>query len=391
MAETTKISHLEGLRGIAAIIVILSHFVVGFYPALYNGHTSETHTTIQAETYIYDTPLNIFYAGNFAVCIFFVISGFVLSHKFFKEKIKRSNDQTITEMAITRYFRLLPLILFSIVTAYIILKSSLFFNQDAGTITKSTWWLSARYNFSANFTEMLRQAFFDVFFLNKTSYNGLLWTITYEFYGSFTIFGILYLLGNNKIRYFIYGILIIFLADSYYGAFIYGLLLSDIYNNHFYIIDKLKTTALIIFTIGLIIGAYPPIKPSITSIYNYLEVTDLNSMVFYHNLGALLITISIFSSTRLQAFFSKKPFTYLGKISFATYVIHLIIICSLSSYIFLQLNKILNYHVTFLITFSTSIIAIITSAHFMQKYIDQPGVKMSKSAYSKLEHLLSKT
>jgi len=389
MTETTKIIHLEGLRGIAAIIVILSHFVVGFYPALYNGNTEEMHTESKIESTIYDTPLNLPYAGNFAVCIFFVISGFVLSNRFFLTQ----NKKTIIEMAIRRYFRLLLPVLFSIVLAYVLLKSSLFFNIEVGEITHSTWWLSKFYNFSANFIGMLKQGFFGVFFKNETSYNTLLWTMTYEIYGSLTIFATLYFFGNSKIRHIVYIILIILLIDTYYSAFIYGLLLSDIYNKNYNSIECWKPKLYIIpilLIVGLLIGAYPPITPSITSIYNYINLTNFNSMILYHNIGALMVTASILISTRLKEIFSIKMLTHIGRISFSTYIIHLIIICSLSSYIFLTLSKFLSYNINFVITFIVSIIVIFISAHLIHKFIDHPGIKFSKLLYSKIENFIYK-
>jgi len=370
-------------------MVIFSHFVVGFYPALYNGHIQETHTSSQIETSIYDTPLNLPYAGNFAVCIFFVISGFVLSNKFFQTQ----NKKTIIEMAIRRYFRLLFPVLFSIALSYTFIKFSLFFNKETGQITHSAWWLSKFYNFSANFTEMLKQGFFGVFFKNETSYNPLLWTITYEIYGSFIIFTTLYLFGNSKIRHIVYIILIILLIDTYYSTFIYGLFLSDIYNKNPHSIDDWKSKSYIIpilLIVGLLIGAYPPVTPSTTSIYNYIKLTNLNSMILYHNIGALMVTTSILISTKLKEIFSIKTLTYIGKISFSTYIIHLIIICSLSSYIFLTLSKFLSYNTNFIITFTISIITILTSAHLIHKFIDNPGIKFSKSLYSKIENFIHK-
>ena len=32
-----KILYLDGIRGIAAMNVLLTHFIVAFYPAMYNG------------------------------------------------------------------------------------------------------------------------------------------------------------------------------------------------------------------------------------------------------------------------------------------------------------------------------------------------------------------
>src|ERR1022692_3981596 len=62
-----KIQHLEGLRGIAAVQVVLLHFVTGFLP-----NTAE-HAV---------PPLPVLWDGHTAVYVFFLISGAVLTPSF---------------------------------------------------------------------------------------------------------------------------------------------------------------------------------------------------------------------------------------------------------------------------------------------------------------------
>ena len=38
-----KVQYLNGLRGMAALIVVFNHFVDGFLPALHSGNINETH------------------------------------------------------------------------------------------------------------------------------------------------------------------------------------------------------------------------------------------------------------------------------------------------------------------------------------------------------------
>ena len=77
-----KVKYLEGIRGFAAFIVVIFHFIGNFHPASIYG-TSNTHVKGNVEHLFAMTPLNVLYSGSLAVCIFFVLSGFVLSMKFF--------------------------------------------------------------------------------------------------------------------------------------------------------------------------------------------------------------------------------------------------------------------------------------------------------------------
>jgi peptidoglycan/LPS O-acetylase OafA/YrhL len=62
-----KVQYLEGLRGIAAMQVVLMHFVIGFMP------DTARHAW---------PPLNVLFDGHTAVYVFFLISGAVLTPSF---------------------------------------------------------------------------------------------------------------------------------------------------------------------------------------------------------------------------------------------------------------------------------------------------------------------
>ena len=73
---------LDGIRGIACLIVLISHFMQFFLPSVFVQNQIDHY----GEKYISETPFNILYNGHFAVMLFFVLSGMVLSIPFFKGK-----------------------------------------------------------------------------------------------------------------------------------------------------------------------------------------------------------------------------------------------------------------------------------------------------------------
>ncbi|WP_269850238.1 acyltransferase family protein [Methanosarcina horonobensis] len=79
---TEKISYLDGLRGIAAVNVMIMHFFVALAPAMIYGSELPSHFG-NLDHLFSTTPLGLIGAGNFSVCIFFVLSGYVLTQKFF--------------------------------------------------------------------------------------------------------------------------------------------------------------------------------------------------------------------------------------------------------------------------------------------------------------------
>lgn len=78
-AANTRISSLDGLRGIAALIVLIHHSLLTI-PVLaapyYSGSPAESGTIAW---WMIHTPLHLLWEGKAAVYIFFILSGFVLT------------------------------------------------------------------------------------------------------------------------------------------------------------------------------------------------------------------------------------------------------------------------------------------------------------------------
>jgi peptidoglycan/LPS O-acetylase OafA/YrhL len=77
---TSRDTALDGLRGIAALVVLTSHLLVASVPTLANATRSpgSEHASGVDWALIY-TPLHAFWGGTEAVIVFFVLSGFVLA------------------------------------------------------------------------------------------------------------------------------------------------------------------------------------------------------------------------------------------------------------------------------------------------------------------------
>ena len=115
MDTTEKISYLDGLRGVAAINVLIMHFFIVLAPALI--YTSRMPARMgNFEQYFTATPLGLIGAGNFSVCIFFVLSGYVLTQKYFKTKDKN----IILSSALRRYIRLFIPVLAVIIFSFLL-------------------------------------------------------------------------------------------------------------------------------------------------------------------------------------------------------------------------------------------------------------------------------
>jgi len=379
-----KIQYLDGIRGLAALAVVMNHFVLAFYPALFSGNDSHTHLKAGQELFISGSIFNLFYNGNFAVGIFFVLSGFLLSYRFFLQK----DSEILTESAIKRYVRLVVPVSYSILFAFILMKFSLFYNQQAAEISGS-YWLGGFWRFTPNLLEALDQIFVGTFFSNVFAYNVTLWTIAFEFTGSLMVLSFLALFGKVKNRYLVYGLAIIFFFQTYYLAFILGVILSDIVAHKDGLMSKLDRSKILrtgLLLVGVFLGSYPSTGRDVAgTTYAFLNSTFFNEpAIFYHALGAFLVILVLFDSKRMQRIFSFRPFVFLGEISFAMYLLHFIILGSFTSFIFLQLAPHLSYSYAVLSASGLSIGLILIVSYIMATYVDRRAVYLSKLLYERV-------
>ncbi|WP_158534772.1 acyltransferase family protein [Romboutsia maritimum] len=379
--QSGRIKYIDGLRGICALIVVMSHFMVAFFPSSYWGASLPSHTLYNLDTYLAQSPLSLFYAGNYAVCIFFIISGFVLSKNYY------ANNQKINKLATTRYLRLCIPILFSTLIIFIFMKFSIFKSIQASNITGSIW-LQNLYNFNPNFGDMLKVTLFDVFFLGSGKYNTVLWMMSILFYGSFLTIFITMLWSNIKNRHIIYlilGIIFFKLNKIYYISFILGIVLSDLDTNHKNIINKITGNLYCMFMIilGIYLGCYPTGITPTNTFYSWLNIGE-QSYLIYHILGAFMVVLGVICCKKIQIILSKTIFQYLGKLSFSIFLVHIIILSSFSCNIFIKVwNLTQRYQFSFIISFIPSIIIIIGFSHLFYKLIEQNLNKMVSKTYDK--------
>lgn len=354
--QSSRIIHLEGLRGVAAFAVVLSHYYYGWYESNSEG----LYWIIKL---ILKSPLALFWDGRFAVCIFFVLSGYVLTHKFFCSKDK----SVIVSGALRRYIRLALPASFSILFAWALLHQNLFYNQEVSHITKSVWF-SEYWNFDSSLSEAIMQGFYSIFFSGSSHpYNSVLWTMKSEFLGSFIVFACCLGFGTYPRRWFIYlALSIILLSKPFLEAFLFGMILSDVFSIKSELLTRLSSNGFTMFIFGLILAYVSPQFPQSYSIYITL-------------LASVIVVYSIHIDSKLINIFSNSCNAYLGKISFSLYLMHWPICGSVSCYLFIVLfNKTQLYHFSFIISFIVGLIITFIASHIVWKYVDRSAIKFSR-------------
>jgi len=366
-----KILYLEGLRGIAALIVLFGHLKAlcflaeeaKFYTLIHKLHLGKF-----IDTFIINV-IQLSFNGEISVWIFWTLSSYVISILFFKST--ENYDKVIIAYFSKRYIRLCIPVLFSVLLAYALLKFGLMYNKNSAL---QNGWSETFYLFEPNFFKAMFSALFDAFFNYKPSetYNPVIWTIQYEFLGSLFTFAIFGIIRHNSKRYILYFVILLVLLKLnlfWLCAFVVGHILSD-----YDFSDMNNKTTLKVRQIENKINKYRYFNFAISIlliVFNNFICAKLNMKYELQNLilSSFIVYMCLRNDIYKRIFSSKFPY-WLGKLSFSFYLIHVPIICSLTAYLILINNTLSGK----LFAVGVTMIVVFISAHFFTKYIDKQSV-----------------
>jgi peptidoglycan/LPS O-acetylase OafA/YrhL len=318
-----RLHFLDGLRGWAALVVLLSHlFQIWLIPL-----ASPALMPI-----INYTPFGVLMDGGFAVFVFFGVSGFALGYPVVTAT---SRYRTLAILALTRYTRLTIPILASCLFAQVLWSAGLLFNHQAGEQSPNSW-VSFFYNFSPLPGEIWRFALWDVYlnFNQARSWNGVLWTMSIEWLGSFYLFALL-LIPVRWLRILgAIGLSVVFCQSPYFGFFC-GYLLAEA-SLHFGWVNQTEGSGRRAWA-GLALIA----TCVVAQIFSRINLAELQRAPDLHaiqvNLTVAVGMLGIVLSSAARSFLSTRTSTFLGDISFSLYLVHLPIIFSFGCGLYLLL------------------------------------------------------
>jgi peptidoglycan/LPS O-acetylase OafA/YrhL len=353
---------LDGLRGLAAFLVCIHHNQLWAHGDRGNL-IFENSFGYEGRRYFAALPFVrlLFSGGHFAVAIFFVISGYVLSVKslnLIQGGKAVSAAETIGSALFRRWLRLyLPIIVvtFSWVCFRHWTKIWVDLHEMTGTLREDiTQWYYTFKNYSFVFTDNILE-FTELYHLH-------LWSIPIEFKGSIIVFTTLSALSRctknarlwceaGLIFYFLY------IVDGYYGAmFTAGMLLCDLdllaQGNQlpriFTAFSGFKEFIFFhLFIFALYLGGVPGYdKPDLKHEtllskspgwiwLSYLKPQAVfDAKWFYLFWAAFLVVGSVPRLPWLKRFFETRFCQYLARISFALYLVHGLVIWTLGDRLF---------------------------------------------------------
>jgi peptidoglycan/LPS O-acetylase OafA/YrhL len=347
---------LEALRGIAALVVVLNHSILAFLPKYYGfgpiptGGPQSLQGTLQY----------VFINGAAAVCLFFVLSGYVLTRRF----CQNGDTRILMKGAVKRWPRLMGPVLVTVLISYSLFYFHLYYFQEAGAKSGSTWLNLFGDSFfrlfqpslttaSIHLRGALEQGSYFVFFRGDALYDSSLWTMRPEFLGSLIAFGAAPILleARKSSPYVTFGLAAMLVALLHFAApnleaFPIGVAMAVLLPRagrlpHFVAWPVIVLSLYLLGYSGHAIRAYAAFGWLAA---HGMAVTD--PMI----LGAALMigTVEMFPPIR-KAISGRFP-ALLGTFSFPIYLVHVLVICSAGSAMYLRHGAIPALAVVFLLT-----------------------------------------
>ncbi|WP_083821452.1 acyltransferase family protein [Legionella drancourtii] len=371
----------DGLRGVAAFSVAVAHFISAFLPMMAHKNYPQTFSENTSPSLFFEiltSPLiSIFYNGHFAVLLFFVLSGYVLTFPYFTAE---ANILSLKRRLWGRYLRLNIPIACVIFLSFIVYQMGWYKNIPAAEISGSVIWFKNFFAEQLTLKMAVNESIYDSLVFGKHTFIPSLWTLKIEFIGS--IYVLAFFIVKPKERIIIPMILvfaILFLVHKEDSIYFYALFLGSLLN-----LMKLNfRTRRLVFAIGFYLGAFQ----FECIAYDYLpEVLIWEKKAFYHTIGALFMALAIIKGFGEQ-FFQHKFIQFLGKISFSLYLIHFIILCSLSSALYLHFPQ---TQIMIALNFCLYVTFCLIASKIFELMVDKPAINLSHQFSSWLLGMVKK-
>jgi peptidoglycan/LPS O-acetylase OafA/YrhL len=378
---TNKVAYLDGIRGVAALSVFLHHYLMVFYSSVYSLDPAASHLHNMEINYG-QSLLSVLSGGYFPVCVFFVLSGYVLSRKYFLT----NNTEVLVSSAYRRFIRLYVPVAFTMILAFLLIKFGLFYNVPASRIQHSESWLGSMWTFPEPFHRLLMCLRVSTMFQGDNAFDTTLWTMSVELTGSFLVFAFLALTHNARNKQVSLFLLFSLCAITYnrpMATFVFGISLNYVENaapslgSH-----RAGIIATIFLVAGLLLGSFPDSGNISGTVFAHMSWVFTKAEHWVHLTGAYLLVTAFVLSCPLQRFVSLRVFRFFGYISFALYLIHPLIMGSLSCYLLLHMYPSIGYNHAALYIFLLTTAVCIPASWLMTKYIDEPGIWLSKYIYN---------
>lgn len=406
LPKKSSTSYLNGIRGVACLIVFSNHVTDRFYGSNYQRPygaipAEENHAITQLPI------LRMIYAGTAMVCIFFVLSGFVLAYSPLR-KINAPSQFSghdlnigLCSAILRRAIRLFtPMVIVIILTCFVTWIYPSFtpgnWRQGDPTFLQHAW----RYI-------QITMPLFNPFVWEP--YTPLsfehCWSIAAEYRGSMVVF--LTCTATSRLttraRKLVVGSLALwslYLGRSDIFCFLSGMVLAEL--RYFSLTDDFPLTkrmniprhvsyllAAFLLVFSLLLLSWPAAGDSGAEPFKSLaKLTPerylgsvLSTTFFWGSVGAVGLMIAVENLPPVQWLFSTAPLLYLGEISFSFYLLHWVVFLwpGMEMMLFFMIDLRWSRDFSCYVMVFTILPLLVACSDYYWRCVDQKCVEVAKS------------
>ncbi|HJS84891.1 MAG TPA: acyltransferase, partial [Acetobacteraceae bacterium] len=378
---------LEGLRGLASLSVVFAHFLFAFVPHLGTYMRPNVNIPVRypIEAVFAQPCFTVFFNGNFAVSIFFVMSGYVLTKQYYDSGDKAA----LRAGAVKRYPRLVIPVFAATMFAYVLYAHGAMHNRMAAVIGAAGWPIDY-YPDHISLGSAVFDGVYGTAFLGNLQLDGPLWTIRIEVLGSLILFAAYGVFGRRNLA----ATAIVFLALAvavsagseyiiHYETIFAGSLLHLAARR----LRAAPRASMGLMGLGLVCGAFD-YSGVFAIVHHHLVLPNLPYPLFnvqaaertlFHSLGGILLVSGLLGAGGVRKALSSRVPAFLGRISFSVYLLHWPILMSLSYWLMavLRLGHGWSYAAALAVTAIVTFPTVIAVSTLFEWIVDRPAIKLS--------------
>lgn len=327
---------IDNIKFIAAVGVFLCHYTESFaVPG------AGIPRWLQCAN---EFPLRMVINGEFWVCVFAILSGYLIN----KKNIKNGTD--LIKICINRHFRFVIPFFFANFFVYLLYSFAGFSAQKCGMIINNEWLLN-QYTNPIGFISVVKNSF-----MLGSELNNNFWIIKHMLFGSLLIYisnYICYKFHNQKIKIIVAIGLLLFPYTFFIGATYTGSLLAEISKKLKFVQQKGKITiTFFVVMLGLMSGIQNVIA-------ELLKIRWLHINQYWEIFYAMGMLVCISLENQLLKKIENWHIDKFSNQSVTIYLLHWPIICSFSTWCFVEvMGKFNNFSVCYWSTLGATIIVL---------------------------------
>ncbi len=366
-----KVQYLEGLRGIAALQVVLLHFVSAFLPA------AAEHAAL---------PARVLFDGHTAVYVFFLISGAVLTPSF-----ARAGAWPV--QVAKRVVRLgIPVA--AAATIALVLLAALPNAHRAAAVVAGSAWLAMDSSGAPTLSHLLREIGLDSLLLGYREYtlfapiadrlpllehslDAPFWSLHLELYGSLLVL----LLVRLQARSAALHRAVVVACAAVFGThpmflFVLGHLCAGRLHR-----PPIALLGAGLIGLGLAMSAskdWGVVDAVRVGIARFAPVAAPDLFQFQSQLAAIALFLGALLSPAAQWLLARAVLLRLGRLSFSIYLLHFPILFTLGCAGLIALAGTLAYPAAVAVTFAGFALVVLAAAAGFERWVDRPAIRFSR-------------